>query len=261
MKQEEEQVRHSHSMIYICIIAVALILGGFQVITNQYTTDNMKGMSDNTDALLTWTVERFGGTDARIVFLESRTLPQVVEGGMEQMFENDATRGAGPIYMVEFADYHCPYCRKNQSVIMELLTAYGKKIKYAYRDFPMRYHPQAIPAAIASECAHEQYRFWQYWEELHNVPANTYDENVFVDIAEGMGLDGDVFRQCLSSDEKFNEVKADYEDAVNAGCTGSPCFIINGRAVIGAHPYDTFKGIIEEELAKYECTGDTCQQI
>src|SRR5262249_30190941 len=77
----------------------------------------------------------------------------------EVAVEGAPVRGSAsaPVTIVEFSDFHCPFCRKAQPVLDDLRTKYGAKIKIIYRDFPLdNLHPQARMAAEASHCAIEQ---------------------------------------------------------------------------------------------------------
>src|SRR5262245_16486884 len=75
-----------------------------------------------------------------------------------------ATRGSAsaPIEMIEFSDFQCPYCLRAHSTIEQVLASYGDKIHFVYRHYPVPGHPNAKPAAEASECAKEQGKFWEY---------------------------------------------------------------------------------------------------
>ena len=53
-----------------------------------------------------------------------------------------------PVTLVEFSDFQCPYCRRVQSVLKRLMTAYHGQLKLVFRDFPLRQiHPEAQKAA------------------------------------------------------------------------------------------------------------------
>src|SRR6266496_2839362 len=72
-----------------------------------------------------------------------------------------------PVMIVEFSDYQCPYCHSVEPTVKELLTKYGDKVSLSYRDFPLTaIHSQAMIAAIASRCALEQGKFWEYHDQL-----------------------------------------------------------------------------------------------
>ena len=81
-----------------------------------------------------------------------------------------------PITMIEFSDYQCPFCLKFYSTTLKQIEANyieTGKVKFVYRDFPIpSLHANAIPAALASECANEQDVFWQYHDLLFNNQKN-----------------------------------------------------------------------------------------
>jgi hypothetical protein len=67
-----------------------------------------------------------------------------------------------PITLIAFSDYECPYCKRAETTVEEVLKAYPDKIRYYHRDFPLDFHANARPAAIAARCANEQGKFWPY---------------------------------------------------------------------------------------------------
>jgi hypothetical protein len=59
-----------------------------------------------------------------------------------------------PVTLVEYGDFHCPFCRRVQPVLEELLKRYGDNLRIVYKDFPIdSLHPQARAAAEAARCA------------------------------------------------------------------------------------------------------------
>jgi protein-disulfide isomerase len=69
---------------------------------------------------------------------------------------------------VEFSDFHCPFCKKVQPTLTEVLSRYPDKVKLVYRAAPIdSLHPHAREAAGAVKCAHEQGRFWAYHDKLY----------------------------------------------------------------------------------------------
>ena len=70
--------------------------------------------------------------------------------------------GAGPLAIVEFTDFQCPYCKQHaEQTAPTLLKKIAGKARYVSMHFPLGMHPQAIPAAEAAECAAEQGKFWE----------------------------------------------------------------------------------------------------
>ncbi|MEK6952940.1 MAG: DsbA family protein, partial [Nanoarchaeota archaeon] len=160
-----------------------------------------------------------------------------------------------PVTIVEFSDYQCPFCgRFEKDTFPTLKEEYidTGKVKLIFRDFPLTsIHPYAQKAAEASECADEQGKFWKYHDKLfENQEALTVDD--LKKYADDLNLNNNKFENCLDSDSMKEEVKKDTDDGINYGVTGTPAFFINGIILEGAQPFENFKQIIDEELAKVE---------
>jgi protein-disulfide isomerase len=155
-----------------------------------------------------------------------------------------------PITIIEFSDYECPYCRRwHNEVWPQLKEAYPDQIRLIYRDFPLTsIHPNATPAASAANCAREQDQYWEFNERLFSM---RFDLNVsgYQAYAEELGLDMDLFNECLDSGRYNDEVMADFEYAANLGVNSTPTFFVNGIPVVGAQPFEVFSQLIDKELA------------
>jgi protein-disulfide isomerase len=152
-----------------------------------------------------------------------------------------------PITIIEFSDYECPFCKKVEPTLQQVLKTYGDKIRFAYRNYPLPFHQAARPAAIAALCANDQGKFWPYHDKL--VAASDLSAANLQQLASDAGLDRKKFDECVKA-EKFNAViDADLKAGQEAGVNGTPAFFINGRMLDGAQPFEKFKEIIDEELA------------
>src|SRR5215470_12946245 len=72
-------------------------------------------------------------------------------------------RGGGakaPVTIIEFSDYQCPFCKRAEGVVDQVMKNYGDKIRLVFRDYPLPMHPMARPAAEAANCANAQGKFW-----------------------------------------------------------------------------------------------------
>jgi protein-disulfide isomerase len=164
--------------------------------------------------------------------------------------EGAPIRGAAeaPVTLVEFSDFHCPFCNRAQETLKQVLERYPGKVRLVYRDFPLdRLHPQARPAAEAARCANDQGKFWDYHDVLYaNTPRGAPDD--LRRYAEQVGLDVPKFERCLSSGIHKAAVQRDIDEGSRLGVTGTPAFFVNGRPMEGAQPLDAFVRVIEEEL-------------
>ena len=68
--------------------------------------------------------------------------------------------------------------------------------------------------------------------------------------ARSLGLDGAAFDQCLDSGKHAAHVREDYALGESMGVNSTPTIYVNGRALVGAQPFEAFKQIIDEELAR-----------
>jgi protein-disulfide isomerase len=165
-------------------------------------------------------------------------------------YDSKLVRGnpEAPITIVEFSDYHCPFCKRVQPTLSQLLNRYQGKIKLAFRDFPLvQLHPQARRAAEAAHCAQDQGRFWEYHDVLFEQAPKAAEDDL-KRYAEQIGLDVGKFEGCLFQSLHHGAVQRDIDEATKLGMTGTPGFFINGRQLSGALPLDIFTHIIDEEL-------------
>jgi predicted DsbA family dithiol-disulfide isomerase len=154
-----------------------------------------------------------------------------------------------PVTVVEFSDFHCPFCRRVQATLRELMAKYPTQVRLVYKHFPLdSLHPQARRAAEASWCAQQQDRFWQFHDLVYANPPDASDA-VLVDLATKGGLDVKAFEACLASGKADKAVEEQAEEGSHYGVDGTPGFFVNGRLVSGAIPLSTFSRIVDEELA------------
>ena len=117
-----------------------------------------------------------------------------------------------------------------------------------FRDFPLSFHPEALPAAEAAECAGDQGKYWEYHDELFKNQ-QLLSSSLYPQLASQLGLDTAKFQQCLDSGKHTQEVQNDFAYGSQAGVSGTPTFFINGVMLVGAQPYSAFKQVIDAELA------------
>lgn len=162
-----------------------------------------------------------------------------------------APRGSAKaaVEVIEFSDFECPFCQRAHPTVEQVLETYGDKIKFVYRHYPLQNHPNARPAAEASACAEVQGKFWEYHDRLFANPTKLGAADLKAHAA-ALGLDTARFNTCLDNHQQKPGVDADMAAAEAVGVTGTPAFFINGRSIEGAQPFESFKRVIDEELAR-----------
>lgn len=164
--------------------------------------------------------------------------------------EGAPVRGSdkAPVTIIEFSDFHCPYCKQVQPTLSRILSDYGDRVRLAYRDFPLdQLHPSARKAAEAARCANDQGKFWEFHDKLYAGGTDANPE-ALTRLAREIDMDVVAFQQCLSIGKHRSEIDRDIQEATNFGVTGTPGFFINGRLVSGAQAYESFVRVIDEEL-------------
>jgi protein-disulfide isomerase len=130
-------------------------------------------------------------------------------------------------------------------------------VRIGFKHLPLSMHAKAPAAHAAAEAAHRQGKFWEMHDlifekqqEIMGPQATVKPEDRYVEFAQQLGLDVEKFKKDVASEEVKKKVNADAAEAAKLGVTGTPGFFINGRFLNGAQPFEGFKTLIDEELAK-----------
>ncbi|MDA9101378.1 DsbA family protein [Omnitrophica bacterium] len=153
-----------------------------------------------------------------------------------------------PVTLVEFSDFHCPFCSRLTPTIKKLMENYPGKIRRVWRHYPLPMHKGSERTHAASECAFEQGGFWEYHDKLFDKTGNYRTDEALIGLAEETGLDVPQFRECLESDKYLETVRKDIAKGAVAGVRGTPATFINGKLVSGARPYAVFEYEVETIL-------------
>jgi len=154
-----------------------------------------------------------------------------------------------PITMIEFADFQCPFCKRSEDAVKAVHDKYGDKVRLVFMDFPLSFHPHAMPAANAARCAAAQDKFWQFHDALFADQSKLEPADLKA-TAKTLGLDTAKFNACFDKNQYSQAIQKDLEEGHKLNVTGTPTFFIDGREIVGAEPPENFENIIDQELAK-----------
>jgi protein-disulfide isomerase len=166
---------------------------------------------------------------------------EVGTGGRPEKGPKDA-----PITLIVFSDYECPFCRRAEPTVEQVLKTYEGKIRYVFRDYPLPFHSKARPAAVAANCAIPHGKYWEFNQKLFT---GDLGPEGYKKIAGELGIDQKKFDECVAKNDQ-KSIDKDMEDGSAVGVNGTPAFFINGRMLSGAQPFEAFKEIIDQELAQ-----------
>ena len=153
------------------------------------------------------------------------------------------------ITLVVATDYQCPYCKRHEGTIAELMKLYEGRIRVVMKHQPLPFHGNARAAALAAEAAGKQGKFQQMHELLFERQRQIGEAN-FSAWAKELGLDVNQFEADVASAELTQWIDADRERLTKHGVRGTPSTWINGRFITGAQPLSKFVEVIAEELGE-----------
>lgn len=158
---------------------------------------------------------------------------------------SSATRGNpnAEIVLFKFSDFQCPYCAVSAAQMKEFVGNHEDELLYVYKHFPLtQIHPEAMPSAKAAWAAGQQGQFWLYHDGLF-VNQPRLGEDLYVELAESMGLDMEQFNRDRNSPEAEAAIQADLELAQRLQLRGTPSFVMNDLLIPGGAPPQLFEEV------------------
>jgi protein-disulfide isomerase len=134
-----------------------------------------------------------------------------------------------PIELLQYGDYQCPYCWKAYPIVKRLQSQLGEHVKFVFRNFPLtKIHPHAKIAAIASEAAALQGKYWEMHDLLYEKHKQL-DRDAILSYAKELGLDQALFEPDLEKPELADIVETHFLSGLRSGVNATPTFFINGE--------------------------------
>lgn len=153
------------------------------------------------------------------------------------------------VTVVHFFDYQCPFCVRVGPTIEQLVKEYPGDVRIAYKHHPLPMHAQAMIAAEAAMAAQAQGKFAEMHAKLMEN-SHALSREKIVELASGLGLDVARFTRELDTHVHKPAIEAMTKEAMGIGATGTPATFVNGRYLSGAQPFEAFKKLVDEALAK-----------
>ena len=152
------------------------------------------------------------------------------------------------VTIIEFSDFQCPFSKKVQTTLGDIIKKYPQQVKHVYKQNPLPFHKDAPLAAEAALAAGAQGMFWEMHDIIFENQNQLKEENL-LDHAQKLGLDVEKFKADLTSHKFKPQVDGELQQAAKVGASGTPAFFINGRFLSGAQPLESFVKIVDEELS------------
>jgi protein-disulfide isomerase len=135
---------------------------------------------------------------------------------------------AGPVQLIEFADFECPFCGSFEKTLKALRDRYPNQVALVYVHFPLPMHRFAMPAARVAACAGEQGRFDAMHDQLFREQ-DQFGLKPWDDYAKAAGvLDLAAFDACIKKTDPIPRVEEGKAIGAKLNVKGTPTVIING---------------------------------
>lgn len=186
---------------------------------------------------LAWGLSRPGPAPGRPLPLASNVVPEVI---LREQRPDVAT-------IVEFVDFECPFCRRQQEAVAQVVASYGPRVRVVRKNVPLSFHQHARDAARAACCADEQNRGDRMADALFRAEDLTPEG--CERIAQQVGLDMGAFRACMASPRPNVALERDERDARSVGVSGLPTLWIGREQFVGLQTPETLRASIDRALA------------
>ena len=179
--------------------------------------------------------------------------------GTAMLWAEETASSNRRVFVLEYSDFQCPFCKRVQSTLKNLRKAYGDDVQFGYRHFPLPFHKEAKVLAQAVECARDQNKFWEL-QELFYDNSNTVSESEIMKMVRLAGVkDIPAFELCWRKGKYDQRIQNDIREGVALGIQGTPTFIlgaydpesktVSGNMFSGAVSEEKFIRVIEKFLA------------
>lgn len=184
--------------------------------------------------------------------------------------EPAATRGPEDAAHVirEFSDFQCPFCARFHANVLPLLEdgpLARDDVRFEYHHMPLEsLHPNAAPAAEASECVKEDGgadAFWHFHDLLfeHQDAWSDLDDPAqeFVRLAGETRADPEAVSACLEADRFADRIAEDVREGRALQVTGTPTVFVDGFRLADYGSLDVYQRLLTwSERLDPGATGD-----
>jgi len=158
------------------------------------------------------------------------------------------------ITLIEYSDFQCPFCGAFHPTVNQVLEKYKGKVRLVYRHFPLSFHPNAQPAALASECAAEQGKFWEFHSTMFKNQ-DALNDAYYTKLAQDNKLNMAKFNDCYKTQKYLKKIQDQAAAGGAAGINGTPGTFVIGKdgsatPITGAVPAATLTAAIDKALGK-----------
>ena len=171
-----------------------------------------------------------------------------------------------PVTIIDFSDFQCYLCAryvKSTEPLINQTYIQSGKVALVFKHLPNRGF-DSLGASLAVQCTNDQGKFWQFHQLLYKnqkpIDSGWVSNDNLKELASQIsGLNIQQFEECRKNEKYKGFVESDLALASSLGFQDTPSFIIvnskdgsNPQVLKGAHPFPSFKSIIDKKLIEVE---------
>ena len=137
------------------------------------------------------------------------------------------------VTVVEYFDPNCPHCKTMHPVVERVAETHADKARFVFKPFVL--WPHSIAQSEALYAAAQEGKFFEMLNYQYAIqqPQTGLSLEQLRSIAQEIGMNTDVLMQRLESGIYRRTLSQQKDIAIEAGVTGTPAVLINGRFVDG----------------------------
>ena len=135
-----------------------------------------------------------------------------------------------PTVIVAWSDFQCPFCSKITPIVNATLEdpEVKGKVSFVFKQFPLGFHKQALPAARAALAAGRQGKFFEMHDKIFANQPQLADDK-YVGWAKELGLNISKFEKDMADPAIEAQIKAEMEEGAKVGVRGTPSLYIGEK--------------------------------
>ena len=142
-----------------------------------------------------------------------------------------------------FADYESEDIDDILDIINDLIVKYPRDLHLIWKDLPLPKHYFAKGAALASRCALDEDKYWEYNEQLLKRE-DSLSLKLYQNIANNLEMNSENFLSCYKSGKYLYDIENNIREAYVLDIFDIPTIFINQERVEGDVSFESLDKII-----------------
>lgn len=238
------QKEHKHYLLITAAIFSLLAVGSAYLLGNYIFFKSLSSEGDK----ISHSYKKMGA-DPLVTKVPS--LEDFMDGPIISSVDPSLGNPDAKVFLVQYSDFDCQFCQKQENVLKQALNKYGNKIKLIWKDYPNS-EPDSLSylASLSGRCAQMQGKFWEYHDSLYSRKNLNLD--CLKEVAEEIKLNINQFEKCLANETARGLVNDNIEEANALDITGVPFIYVNKQEFMGEISLEDLEKAISEELGAIE---------